>query len=535
MKRNITTILLVSSRPEDLAYLTSTLAGFVPGKFCLYSELDIDSAVRFMGHTPVDVIIFDISLSHYQAAFGRIKDVRSDLPIIVLSGKDDLALAAAAMHMGAQDYLVRGKDDSNTVQRSIHYAMEREHFEEALRRAYDELELKIEERTRSLKELNTMLRLEIAEHMRTAQELRMEHEFSRAILDTIDALIIVLDAHGNIKKVNRVFESRTGYHGQEVIGRSIGEMSAGLDSEEFGQDFFHRILHTDDASQYENVLLAKDGARYTLKWSSTSLFDTRGAVEYVILTGMDITEQRQMEILDRRRLQNLAHASRLSTMGEMATEIAHELNQPLAAIASYSDSCLRLLEDTAVDIGDVRDALREIERQALRSGQIIKHIRSFTKKDSLSIELVNLSKLVRGIVDLIRVEVRSHDVRLRLDLQGHLPMVRVNVILIEQVLLNLTRNAIDAMEGVMAEQRLLEISTYAADGFVHVMVDDSGPGVPPGADVFDAFFTTKPEGIGMGLAISQSIVQSYGGRIRVEENSAGGARFSFALPEAEDN
>ena len=534
MASQTTTILLISPQVRDQRFLELTLADYKQGVFDLHWETDIETATAYISSNPVDVVIFDIGLAHYQVAFGRIKDLRSDLPIIVLSGDDNLELARAAMHFGAQDYLVRGTDDSNTVPRSIHYAIERERVEEALRRAYDELELKVEERTQSLKQVNTQLQLEIEQHRRTAQELRIAHEFSRAILDTVDALIIVLDAAGKIVEVNRMFEFRTGYGNAELVGCSVDGITAATDGDDNQHDLFQQILGVTAAGQFENVLLAKDGVRYTLKWSSTALYDVHGAVEYVILTGMDITEQRHLESLDRRRLHQLAHASRVSTMGEMATEIAHELNQPLAAIASYSNSCLRLLEDPQTNAEDLRQALRSVEQQALRSGQIIKHIRSFTRKEPASLAAVNLSKLVRDIIDLIRVEARWHDVKLQLNLQDNLPMVRVDTILVEQVLLNLVRNAIDAMSGMPKSNRMLEITTEAMGKNITVIVDDTGPGIDENIDVFEAFFTTKPEGIGMGLAISQSIVVSFGGKIWYERNSRSGARFCFALPVAEE-
>ncbi len=535
MKPDAISILVVSGRDDDVAYLRHALARVAAAAGCrVHSVADIDSALRFLAGAAADVVLLDMGMAQYQAAFARLKDARSDLPIIVLSNHDDLDAAAAAVQYGAQDYLVREKDDGNIILRSILYAMQRERVEEALRRAYDELELKVQERTQSLHQVNRMLKVEIAEHERTARQLRGEHEFNRAILDALDAMVLVLDAAGVVRAVNRKFELKTGRGADAVIGQDLQELVPFLAAADSHADFMQLVRQPGGVAALESVMVASSGARYTIAWSVTGLQDDDTG--FAILTGMDVTSQRQLQALDRRRLQELAHASRLTTLGEMATEIAHEINQPLAAIASYSNSCLRLLTDPGPDLEEVRSALRQIETQALRSGQIIKHIRSFTRKDSGTVAPVDLSVLVKGIMDLIKPEVHAHEVQLRLQLQDDLASVSVDKILIEQVLLNLVRNAIEAMEGTAAERRRLTIATATAgDGAsVSVTVDDTGPGFAANTDLFSPFFTTKPEGVGMGLAICQSIVQSYGGRIWSESNDEGGARLRFTLPLVRD-
>jgi C4-dicarboxylate-specific signal transduction histidine kinase len=256
----------------------------------------------------------------------------------------------------------------------------------------------------------------------------------------------------------------------------------------------------------------------------------------VVATGIDITERRKAEEHEHQRMLELAHVARLGTMGEMATEIAHELNQPLTAIATYSDGCRRLLETGSWDTADLMDAADSIHKQARRAGDIIRRLRKFARKEDPQRLPVGLNELVEGVVQLTALEAGLKDVAVVLDLSGDIPLVLADQVLIEQVLINLIRNAIEIIDEHDCQERRLLIQTWVnGTGMPEVAVTDTGPGLSDQAlvRVFEPFFTTKAAGMGMGLSLSQSIVEAHGGHLWAISNPPQGATFGFTLPLAE--
>lgn len=217
--------------------------------------------------------------------------------------------------------------------------------------------------------------------------------------------------------------------------------------------------------------------------------------------------------------------------------MAHELNQPLAAVVNYTQGCVRRLRaGRATDDEALLKAMEQATLQAQRAAEIIRRIRDFMRKEDGQRELVNLNQLVRHVVDMVQHDLRRHGIQVSLDLSEPLAPVRATAIQIEQVLLHLLRNAIEAMERTPVEQRSLRIRTeQRSDGTVEASLQDAGSGLSAEAleQLFAPFYTTKPEGMGLGLSISQSIVESHGGRMHVQGNPAGGAVFTFTLPAAD--
>jgi C4-dicarboxylate-specific signal transduction histidine kinase len=254
---------------------------------------------------------------------------------------------------------------------------------------------------------------------------------------------------------------------------------------------------------------------------------------YVNVYARDVTAMRAAEAEARRRQHELIHVSRLSTMGEMATGIAHELNQPLSAIINYANGCARRLRLGSGSDAEMLDALQQITNQAKRAGEIIKRLRSMVGRQQPVREESDLNDLIREVLALLAHETRKLEVQIEKRLSTEALVVQVDSVQIEQAILNLVRNALDALQEMPSSQRRLVI-TSGITGLdrVFVSVQDSGPGIAPEvmAHLFDPFFTTKPSGMGVGLAIAQTIVDGHQGRIHAESWPDGGTRFTIELP-----
>jgi two-component system sensor kinase FixL len=374
---------------------------------------------------------------------------------------------------------------------------------------------------------------DITERKRMETALREERNFVSTILASSAAHIVVLDAKGRIVRFNRACEETTGYHLDEVKGEVFWErfllpeerapLGAAFASPQAGQF----------PNQFESYLLTRDGEQRLISWNNTAMFDRDGTVEYIVGTGIDITEQRGAQAQAQAHQANLAHMDRLSLMGEMATGLAHELNQPLTSIYAYAQACLRMLHGGDAGSERVEHALQQIARLAEQAGGIIRRLRDFVSRRGMKWVSVDLGGLIEEAIEFIKPESRERGVTIELDLSARLPQVLADPVQIEQVVLNLMRNAIEAMTLAGTEARVLSISASPVDnGGVLITVEDTGPGLGKAQidRIFDAFHTTKADGMGMGLAISRSIVESHGGRLWAQAGGKGGAVFRFTLP-----
>jgi C4-dicarboxylate-specific signal transduction histidine kinase len=234
---------------------------------------------------------------------------------------------------------------------------------------------------------------------------------------------------------------------------------------------------------------------------------------------------------ERQRLE-LTHASRLSMVGELSASIAHEINQPLAAIHMNASVGEELLDSANPQLTEIRAIFGDIRRDDERASEVIKKLRELLQKRSVEMIPIEVNEAMRAVLRFLSVTARHRDLSIRTDLAEGLPRVRGDRVQLQQVVMNLVMNAIDAMSDNPPERKTLSVRTQQKpDGWVEVSVCDAGPGIAPAAvaSVFDPFFTTKPQGMGLGLSISRTIVQSHGGRIWVE-TAADGATFRFTLP-----
>jgi len=265
-----------------------------------------------------------------------------------------------------------------------------------------------------------------------------------------------------------------------------------------------------------------------LSWSGQREPDGRAAV----IVGRDVTARRLAEEQAKAHLSQLAHASRMSAMGEMATAIAHEVNQPLAAIQTFAEASGRLIRQGDVDIPTLEGALTRIAGEAARAGEVIRRTRRFVRNEPAQAVDIEPEFLVGEVVRIAAADARESDIVLGTRLARGLPHVTVDPIQIQQVLLNLVLNAIEAINAGRCPKREIVVSTARAGSSVEFSVSDSGPGIADADRLFEPFHTTKAEGLGIGLAISRSLVEAHGGRLSGESLAGGGALFRFTLPAA---
>jgi two-component system sensor histidine kinase DctS len=410
---------------------------------------------------------------------------------------------------------------------------QRKQVESELKAAHDQLDQRVKERTRRLEKVNQLLEIEIEDRIKAQEVLNAEREFISTLLDTVGALVCVLDKEGRFVMFNRACEETTGYRFEEVKGKYVWDLFLVKEEIEPVTQVFRNLQAGMFPNRFENYWLTRDGEKRMIVWTNTVLLDDDGVVKNIIGTGIDITEKRKIEEKEKQRVLELAHVSRLSTMGEMATQIAHELNQPLSAISTYSDAGLYMLKSLPEENADLVTALREIKHQAQRSGDIIRGLRNFVSKGELQTSTTDINVLVHSVLNLAMSELRNNKVEVNFSLDEALPLIITEKILIEQVILNLVRNAIDAIAEANSRTRKVHIHTLLnKDKMIEVRITDTGPGLNAEQieSIFDTFVTTKPQGIGMGLPISRTIIEAHGGKLFAERQRKNGASFVFTLP-----
>lgn len=290
---------------------------------------------------------------------------------------------------------------------------------------------------------------------------------------------------------------------------------------------------TDQRRATETLLRAKVELEHHVAERTAELQEANQRLQELLVARARAEERLQQQQND------LAHVSRLSVMGEIAAGLAHELNQPLFAIQNYTAGILRRWPEPAGCSPELREIVQQIARESTRAAVIIRRVLEFSRKQIDDRVLLPLNQVVDEVLQLLGSDLRRKSVDLRLSLAEDLPHVVVDRVQIQQVLVNLIRNALEAMEALPIPERRLSITTYAEGGNVHCLVHDSGPGIQPDVRqrLFEPFFTTKPEGLGMGLSISRSIVEAHGGQLLVEGPAGsvtGGATLHFQIPLAED-
>jgi len=359
----------------------------------------------------------------------------------------------------------------------------------------------------------------------------------RSILDTVPDAVVVIDLAGRMTSFSPAAERMFGWKAEEVLGKNISLlMPEPYQSAHDG--YLERYARTGErriiGSGRVVVGSRKDGSTFPME---LAVGETKGRTPSFTGFIRDLTESQETETRLQELQNELVHVSRLTAMGEMASTLAHELNQPLSAIANLLTGSRRLMDrGREADQAKVRDAIDRAAAQALRAGEVIHRMRDFVRRGASEREVESLSKLIEEASALALIGEKERQVDVRLNLDAKADAVFADRVQVQQVLLNLIRNGIDAMQVQDPKKRALLISTgLTEEGWSQVSVADTGPGIATEVleRLFQPFMTTKPQGMGVGLSISRSIIEAHGGRIWAEANPAGGALFRFTLPPAE--
>jgi PAS domain S-box-containing protein len=362
-------------------------------------------------------------------------------------------------------------------------------------------------------------------------QLQRERNFIDTILDTVGALVMVIDAEGRLIRFNAACNSATGHDFAAFLGTP--DWQALVPPEEVAdvQAVIARLQSGEANVQHENHWLHRDGSLVLLCWRNTVLRDEAGRVQYVIGTGIDITERRKAENQARQHLEEASRLQRLQTVNELATVLAHELSQPLAAIAGYAEAARQLVSQRPPELDKLARNLDRINEQSLRAGETIRHMRAYVGRGQIDPVPLDLNEVVRNACALMVPKAYNRGIDLQIDQADALPAVMGVGVHIEQVLFNLIRNAVDAIRDARMKGGSITVTTRRLEGMAQVSVTDSGPGIDAeeAVKVFESLTSRKKYGLGVGLRICRSLIEAHGGRLWVEPHSPG-AIIHFTLP-----
>jgi len=377
-----------------------------------------------------------------------------------------------------------------------------------------------------------IIHTDVTERRVASAALRAERDFVATVLETTSALIVVFDPDGRVMRFNRACEEASGYLSEEVEGRNVWEL--GLVPNEELPDVRRAardVFAGRGPVSIENHWRHRDGTLRLLAWTGSASADARGELECVVASAIDVTEARAAAAREQERLDELARLHRVHTAGELAAMLAHELNQPLAAIANFAEAARQRIAAEDCKSAQLQGLVERIAEQALRAGRTIRELRAFLTRTSRDSARVDPNAVARSAQALTAGYARARNVDVRLELAGDAGEVVGGAVRLEHVLVNLIRNAIEAIAEAGMGGGTVTMRTRKVDGAVRMSLEDTGPGLDADTarHVFTPFFTTKASGLGLGLHISRTLAEALGGRLWAEPH-APGARFHLELP-----
>lgn len=503
-------LLLVEDNDDDAALIREHFAESRKDPVEIRNARTLAEGISLLKREPFDCVLLDpglpdsVGLPTLRACLKHAQQI----PIVVLTGNEDEALADQGVFAGAQDYLNKNQLTSALIGRAVRHAISRQ---------------------RLSGELKTSL-----------EELRASEALLRAILDnTSDAIITCDQASGRIVSLNNAAERIFGYPRELITGQSIDRLIPNVrqsvkersaDEPQATDNNAHPEPRRETSGhRRDGVIIPIDVAATVLRLNERDLLN---------LVVRDLTEQKRVAGELNAQAAVLARMDRVCIVNQMTASLAHQLNQPLCAIVTNSHAGLRLLRTNRHHVRrQVEDLLGDIEEAGKKAGTVVQQLRDFMRNREHQRKPLHVNAIIRELIRMISMDARHHAAQVRFSLRDHLPRVHADTIQLQQVILNLVHNAFEAVRQKPAGVGEVEISTGWVEGKgVVVTVRDNGDGVAEAVQpkLFEAFVTTKPGGLGLGLAVCQSIIESHGGRIWGHSNAEGGATFSFALPPARE-
>jgi len=493
-------ILYLEDDPKDADLVLATLEadGFASLLTRVENQTDFCASLE---KGDFDLILADYTLPSFDgiSALKIAVEKRPEVPFIFVSGTLDEEIAIDALKIGASDYVFKTRLSRilpavQRAQREGQDRAERNRTQEALRRSEAYL----------------------AEAQRISHTGSFGWSISTGQLFWSEETFRIFQYDPTITPTVELILQRTHPEDAAFVTRSIEHASR----ERKNFDIDHRLLMPNGSVQHIHVV-------------AHAISDASGDIEFVG-TVMDVTDRKRAADSLRRAQTELAHANRVTAMGELTASVAHEVNQPIAAAVTNANTCLRWLSRDHPDLEEARAAALRIVKDATRAGEIINRIRLLFTKDTQQWELIDVAEVIRGMIVLLRDEAIQFKVSLRADLAAGIPQIMGDRVQLQQVMLNLVMNSIEAMKDVDGKRELVIKARPTENDQLLVSVSDTGVGLPEqqADQIFNAFFTTKRQGIGMGLSISRSIIESHGGRLWAEKKAGDGAVFLFSLPAA---
>jgi PAS domain S-box-containing protein len=368
--------------------------------------------------------------------------------------------------------------------------------------------------------------MDITARKKAEAELRQSEERFHAVVEQASDGFELLDLDGRYLEVNAATLRQLGYTREEVLRLTIFDVDPLLDRDRFIKE--SPTITGTKPLRLETVHRRKDGSTFPVEVTVSTI--QIGSRRCLFALVRDITERKQTEAEVLRQRAELAHVSRVSVMGELSASMAHELNQPLTAILSNTQAAQRFLAADKLDRAEFDEILKDIVHDTTRARDVIRHLRALVKKSEREFVRVDVNEIISQVVAFLHGDIVGRNVIVIQELAPELPLVLGDRTQLQQVLLNLLLNAFDAVSGKrVPDRRVTVLTAMASPEMVRVAVRDGGVGIPPGKfdEIFQPFFTTKTEGLGMGLSVSRSIIEGHGGRLTAENNAGPGATLSF--------
>lgn len=413
---------------------------------------------------------------------------------------------------------------------------ERKRAEDALARAHERLEHRVQERTAELRKANEALRAEMEMRHEVQEALAASREMYRILFETFPIGISITDGDGNVSEINQALSRISTLSTLATITRDIKSQGGSLihpDGRSFVRTELPSVRALAEHRVVSDVELGHRNASGRIRWFSVTAAPIPVRGYGAVVAYQEITERKRLEEKEQIQRLELARVARINTMGEMAAALAHELGQPLVATLNYLHGCQLRLDGGEYDPELFRSAISQAIRHAEQAGEIVRHVRQFVRRHEPETVPTDLNALIEQIAGFLEFERRQHKVPIHLSLAPELPVMRIDPLEINQVMVNLIKNGLEAMDGIGESERLLEITSQRkGPNWVEVQVSDRGPGISKKqlSQIFTSFFTTKPNGLGLGLAICRSIIESHGGQLTAGRNVHSGAVFRFTLP-----